>query len=615
MTNGLEFELSRRQLLGGIGTISVASAGAGLGTSAYFSDQETFENNRITAYEIDLMVDWQQTYNGDPVSAYPDVDGDGRQESIRDRRDIAADVGVPVDSPSVESAFREQFANLPDDWSAPLIDLHDVKPGDEGEVTLSTHLFDMAGYVWLGSPTQGAAENGLTEPERDDLDEVDTPSTPPADRGSDLLDRIEATLWYDDGDNRQDPDETTIVEGTLRTVLCRLDAGIALDAEPSTATRDCFAAESTSHVGLRWSLPADHANEVQSDSVQFSLGFATEQCAANDGSSAQFADAVVTPDDSVQAAVDAANPGDVLAVRAGTYVEQVVVDRPLTLVGAGPGETVIESPESLAVSYDRPDRIGGGTATQSPVVFVDGVEATLCGLTVDGANNAADNYQFDGIGFRNASGRVVDVETTRTANDPFSGAQHGNGVSVFNTDGAARRVAVHDSAVHDYQKVGIVGDGAGLTLQVTDTTVTGRGPTDVNGQNGIQVSFGAAGVLSRNHVTDNVYTPDTNVATGVIGYEAADVALSENRLAENELGLATLGTDAVARHNDFVNSTRAGVANYGGGSVDARRNWWGAESGPSGTSADPETGATPSGSGDAVVGARWDPFLTSPATQ
>ncbi|GAB6860859.1 SipW-dependent-type signal peptide-containing protein [Haloplanus litoreus] len=610
-----KFELSRRQLLGGIGTISVASAGAGLGTSAYFSDQETFENNRITAYEIDLMVDWEQTYNGDPVSAYPDTDGDGRQDAIEARGDIAADAGLPVDSSSVETTFREQFANLPDDWSAPLIDLHDVKPGDEGEVTLSTHLFDMAGYVWLGSPRWSAAENGLTEPERDDLDEVDSASTPPADRESDLLDRIDATLWYDDGDNRQETDETTIVEGTLRTVLCRLDGGLALDADPSTATRDCFAAESTSHVGLRWSLPVDQANEVQSDSVQFTLGFATEQCAANDGSAAPFADAVVTPGDSIQTAVDAAAPGDVIKISAGTYVEQVVIDRPLTLVGAGPDETVVESPETLAVSYDRPDRTGGGTATQYPVVFVDGVEATLCGLTVDGANNAAGNYQFDGIGFRNGSGRIVDVETTRTANDPFSGAQHGNGITVFNTDGTSRRVGVHDSAVHDYQKVGIVGDGQGLTLVVTDTTVTGRGPTDVNGQNGIQVSFGAVGSLSRNVVTDNVYTPETNVATGVIGYNAADVTLSENRLSANELGFATLGTDAVARRNDFVDSTRAGVANYGGGTVDARRNWWGAASGPSGSFTDPETGATPSGSGDAVVDARWDPFLTSSVTQ
>ncbi|MFT4947755.1 MAG: putative ribosomally synthesized peptide with SipW-like signal peptide, partial [Natronomonas sp.] len=41
------FDISRRKALAALGTIGVASAGAGLGTSAYFSDQETFENNSL----------------------------------------------------------------------------------------------------------------------------------------------------------------------------------------------------------------------------------------------------------------------------------------------------------------------------------------------------------------------------------------------------------------------------------------------------------------------------------------------------------------------------------------------------------------------------------------
>ncbi|MFB6108029.1 MAG: TasA family protein [Haloplanus sp.] len=626
-----DFELSRRKLLGGIGTISIASACAGLGTTAYFSDQETFSNNALTAGELDLKVDWQQTYNGDPVNAFPDGDGDDVQDTIRTRLAIANDPSGPLgdadvasldelsaaDRNVVENAFRAQFADVPDDRTAPLIELDDVKPGDEGEVTFSLHLFDNPGYVWVGSSVQTNAENGFTEPELDDLDEVDSRATPPEAREGDLIDRVQATLWYDDGDNRREDGETTIVDGTLRTVLCRLRAGVALDADPSTDSRDCFAADTTRHLGLRWSLPVDHANEVQSDSATFKLQFATEQCRHNDGSSAPFADAVVTPGGSIQAAVDAASSGDVVKVRAGTYVEQVVLDKPLHLVGEGPGETVIESPETLGISYDHPDQISGETSTQYPVVFVDGVEADVCSLTVDGAHNADGNYQFDGIGIRNGGGHIVDVETVRTTNDPFSGAQHGNGITVFNVDGASRRVVVHDSTVHDYQKTGIVGDGDGLTMVVTDTTVTGKGPTDVNGQNGIQVSFGATGYLSRNVVTDNVYVGSA-VTTGVIGYNAERIVLSENRLAANELGFGSLGTDVVARRNDFVNNTVAGVANYGGGDVDARRNWWGDASGPSdplGGGTDPATGATADGSGDGVYGARWDPYLTNAVTQ
>ena len=75
--------LSRRTVLAGLGAVGVASAGAGLGTTAFFSDSESFESNSITTGELDLLADWQQTYDfGDGrqfVSAHPDHDGDGEQ--------------------------------------------------------------------------------------------------------------------------------------------------------------------------------------------------------------------------------------------------------------------------------------------------------------------------------------------------------------------------------------------------------------------------------------------------------------------------------------------------------------------------------------------------------
>jgi predicted ribosomally synthesized peptide with SipW-like signal peptide len=63
MDDDNRFELSRRAALAGIGGIGVASAGAGLGTSAYFSDEESFENNTIAAGELDLKVGWSEHYS------------------------------------------------------------------------------------------------------------------------------------------------------------------------------------------------------------------------------------------------------------------------------------------------------------------------------------------------------------------------------------------------------------------------------------------------------------------------------------------------------------------------------------------------------------------------
>ncbi len=89
------FKLSRRKALAGLGGIGVASAGAGVGTSAFFSDQESFEGNSITAGTLDIKVDWQQRYWGASqearpedygsaerpyVNAFPDDSGDGVQD-------------------------------------------------------------------------------------------------------------------------------------------------------------------------------------------------------------------------------------------------------------------------------------------------------------------------------------------------------------------------------------------------------------------------------------------------------------------------------------------------------------------------------------------------------
>ncbi|WP_255150863.1 choice-of-anchor W domain-containing protein [Halorarius halobius] len=52
---------------------------------------------------------------------------------------------------------------------------------------------------------------------------------------------------------------------------------------PQNGTRECMEASETGYIGLAWQLPVDHANEIQTDSVAFDLGFYTEQCRHNDG--------------------------------------------------------------------------------------------------------------------------------------------------------------------------------------------------------------------------------------------------------------------------------------------------------------------------------------------
>lgn len=493
--------LSRREILAGLGTVGAGAVLGGRGTAAFFSDAETFENNRIVAGSTDLVIDWQQTVaHSAPVdvNAYPDPDGDGvqslggvefsgatgtvaRSHQIPDvcgdcgegqlalrqgDRDVCIDVvrgaesveafydyrgpsgsgdywyssgNETIQAPDASRLFvyeepsgdrylvvihgeagdgergsatfvfdglesaagsdpwilqdDDGETNSPDEYSsteatwgwkagktdggvagplepapghdgfcltidptigglsnlqvldgdvdsamdldptAPLticsrtglesgtalavpdvyqsdiapdqqslVELTDVKPGDEGGVTFSLHTCEMDSYVWLFAENVAEAENGVTEPEADDPQEDGTQAHPGS--NPELGGLLQARVWYDEDCNETlDGSETTILEGSLREVLgvlAQVDGvpGVPLDGDPSTPydevvngtvddgvdeARECVPAGSTTCVGLEWWFPVDHANEAQTDSISFDLGFYCEQCSANDG--------------------------------------------------------------------------------------------------------------------------------------------------------------------------------------------------------------------------------------------------------------------------------------------------------------------------------------------
>src|SRR5574338_707524 len=93
---------------------------------------------------------------------------------------------------------------------------------------------------------------------------------------------------------------------------------------------------------------------------------------------------------SIQAAVDAANSGDQIIIRPGKYVEQVTISgKDLTLVGR-PG-AVLQAPaemeDTLTPVFGFPGR---------PILLVTDAEATVRGVTIDGANSAESNPFLQG---------------------------------------------------------------------------------------------------------------------------------------------------------------------------------------------------------------------------
>jgi predicted ribosomally synthesized peptide with SipW-like signal peptide len=330
------FDISRRKALAALGTIGVASAGAGLGTSAYFSDQETFENNQLMAGTLDVGVgysahysDWMPNDDGlaEDANGVDVVMFEGDPNEVGDSGDLAEQApagytGLPandawliaVDDPD-QFLANTQYQSFNDEdgalTSCPLseddqaeaapvaIDLDDVKPGDFGEVTFDFRICDNPGFVWLTGELNSASENGVTEPEADDPQEdgpTDETITEASEIGSsdiELLDVVQTAIWVDDGDNYQDGGESPTIQslGSLLESLGGEGPGVGVagntapeDGGGAASARNCFAGDEKHSIAFAWWVPIDHGNEIQSDSVSFDLGLYTEQCRHNDGS-------------------------------------------------------------------------------------------------------------------------------------------------------------------------------------------------------------------------------------------------------------------------------------------------------------------------------------------
>ena len=207
------YNLSRRKMLAGLGTVGLASAGAGLGTSAYFSDTEEFTNNNLTAGTLDLKLDYKATYEaGDGENLlsqlqqnYPDAEALGDGVYLLDQAPSPAEMQAwedLVQGEQFDFCSPETDQDLVNGDGIPVFTLDDVKPGDYGEVTISFHICDNPAYLQLSGSITENLENGQNDPELaaegEDTDGV-----------GELADEIQVCVWYDeDCDNVYEPTGT-----------------------------------------------------------------------------------------------------------------------------------------------------------------------------------------------------------------------------------------------------------------------------------------------------------------------------------------------------------------------------------------------------------------------
>ncbi|THE65584.1 hypothetical protein D8Y22_07155 [Salinadaptatus halalkaliphilus] len=243
MSDESKLRLTRRRALGGLAGIGIASAGAGIGTSAYFSDQESFENNSITAGEFGLTV----------VPKVEDIDQDG----------IGPDEDLELTQTEGEGEGDHEaiVAINP-------IEITDAKPGDSYEFCWEITVDENPGYVALAADSEdkdGYEEGNIDVEDLWDVDNAEELTT--------IADATEVDDVTLEG-------ETIASYESLADLLEDLEDGeLLVDGDGNAAE---FEIEIPQELCIELSIPTDVGNELQGAVLEWDLAFYAEQQRHND---------------------------------------------------------------------------------------------------------------------------------------------------------------------------------------------------------------------------------------------------------------------------------------------------------------------------------------------
>jgi predicted ribosomally synthesized peptide with SipW-like signal peptide len=257
--NTEDFELTRKQILTGLGTIGAAGAAAGTGTVALFSDEETLGNNSLTAGTLNLEV------------AASVADASDHFTSDGSAQNIIGSIGTA--DGGVQTGLQ----------------VADLKPGDWAILAFEFTIEDNPGFLRISAENFAQYENGQPDPEvMVDDSSGGSVGLPFDGRGEgELQDALQVAL-YDQytPSNSSNPPRSYLngqpegVSGTAREVFDRFADGVVVGGRAAPTEVGPNNSPVTRYLLLE--LPEDVGNEVQTDSVAFDLVFRVEQSRHNE---------------------------------------------------------------------------------------------------------------------------------------------------------------------------------------------------------------------------------------------------------------------------------------------------------------------------------------------
>ena len=290
----------------------------------------------------------------------------------------------------------------------------------------------------------------------------------------------------------------------------------------------------------------------------------------------------VYPGQSIQEAINSASPGDTIYVHAGTYYENLVIDKSLTIKGAS--TPVIKGSGTFMTNYM------GAPWTREAVIFVvNSTDVVLESLDIEG-ENLGPGYN-DGVVYVYSSGEIRNCRVSpNTIGDMYS----------LGVEARASDLKVTRTTIENFGRIGVY--FANCTGGVYSSTIIGQVYSDANQVNyGIEIEphQGVRGPIeiigNEIYNSDNTYLPEPTWSSAGIVIDAwkeymdtpsSTVIIQHNNIHNNYYGIeAAANALSYAHYNNIYNNRKYGVisaSDYLGNNAtfDARYNWWGHETGP-----------------------------------
>ena len=220
---------------------------------------------------------------------------------------------------------------------------------------------------------------------------------------------------------------------------------------------------------------------------------------------------IIVPDNypTIQKAINAASPGDIIYVRADTYYENAIVNKTIQLIGENRETTIID---------------GGGLT----VVAVTADDVAIQNFTIRNGFSEGES------GIRIENGKKIQLQDIKVTNNFYG-------------------LSLHNSSGNTISSNTIINNCDGIILSDSSNNILSENNITANERFGVDLSVSSNNTIYRNSIMFNNYE-------GLTLYESFYNAIFGNNIVNNSKGISLYGwplgsSNNSIYHNNFINNT------------------------------------------------------------